>query len=333
MTPNARKNAARAYQRQHHVPYTEALRAVTTTAAHALDDANPHGDPLSRADRRLLDALQITDPAAMTWPASWRQHATDHDLTVPIATPIDEPTTATLQLNSANSVTAVLGVPGAGKTAALRTITLALCALYPPERVTFACAGGKWGFLHSITALPHLATQCFDRWDYRDDVHPDVARWCAYLDAEIDSRTATSPKRDREPELVVVIDDLDEFLDFNPAAATTVQRIIDHGRDLGIHLIVSLKQLHTTDRWTVPVPGRPHETVRFRPDTVIAFHTFRREESMLALGHPGAWSLAPGLGHAHIAPPTALGDTPVHILTVLDDDAAALSRQIAADQQ
>ena len=54
MTPNARKNTARAYQRRHHVPYTEALRAVTP--AGTLDDNAPHRGVPS-ADRRLLDAL------------------------------------------------------------------------------------------------------------------------------------------------------------------------------------------------------------------------------------------------------------------------------------
>lgn len=329
MTPNARKNAARAYQRQHHVPYTEALRAVTP--AGTLDDNDPHRGVPS-PDRRLLDALQIADPATHTPQAAWHQHATDRDLTLPIATAINKPTTAaTLHLDAANSVIALLAIPGTGKTAALRTITLALCASYPPERVTFACAGGKWGFLHDIKALPHLAVQCFDTWDYRNDVHPDVAQWCAYIDDEIDRRITTTRAR-LEPELVVVVDDLDEFLEPNPAAAATVQRVIDRGRHLGIRLIVSIKQLHQNDRdlWTVPAAG---PAVRFEPDTVIAFSTFRREESMAALGHPGAWSLQPGLGHAHIRPVTELGDTPAQVLTVNGDDAAALAAQIAFYQQ
>ncbi len=110
---------------------------------------------------------------------------------------------------------------------------------------------------------------------------PDVAKWCAYIDDEIDRRTTTT-HAGLEPELVIVVDDLDEFLEPNPAAAATVQRIIDRGPDLGIRLIVSTKQLHPDgDLWTVPAFG---PAVRFRPDTVIAFSTFRREESMAALG-------------------------------------------------
>ena len=328
MTPNARKNTARAYQRRHHVPYTEALRAVTP--AGTPDDNAPHRGVPS-ADRRLLDALQIADPATYTPQTAWHQHAADRDLTLPIATAIDEPTTATtLHLDAANSVIALLAIPGTGKTAALRTITLALSASYPPERVTFACAGGKWGFLHDIAALPHLAAHCFDTWDYRNDVHPHVAKWCAYIDDEIDRRTTTT-HAGLEPELVVVVDDLDEFLEPNPAAAATVQRIIDRGRHLGIRLIVSIKQLHHPDGdlWTVPAFG---PAVRFRPDTVVAFSTFRREESMAALGHPDAWSLQRGQGHAYIRPATELGHTPAHILTVNGADAAALAARIAAYQ-
>ena len=329
MTPNARKNAARAYQRRHHVPYTEALRAVTP--AGTLGDNDPHRGVPS-PDRRLLDALQIADPATHSPKTAWHQHAADRDLTLPIATAIDEPTTAaTLHLDAANSVIALLAIPGTGKTAALRTITLALCASYPPERVTFACAGGKWGFLHGITELSHLAVHCFDTWDNRDDVHPDVAKWCAYIDDEIDRRTTTT-HAGLEPELVIVVDDLDEFLEPNPAAAATVQRIIDCGPDLGIRLIVSIKQLHDTDGdlWTVPAFG---PGVRFRPDTVIAFSTFRREESMAALGHPGAWSLQRGQGHAYIRSATGLGDTPARIRIGSSDDAATLSAHIAAYQR
>ena len=130
----------------------------------------------------------------------------------------------------------------------------------------------------------------------------------------------------------VVVDDLDEFLEPNPAAAATVQRIIDRGPDLGIRLIVSIKQLHDTDGdlWTVPAFG---PAVRFRPDTVIAFSTFRREESMAALGHPGAWSLQRGQGHAYIRSATGLGDTPARIRIGSSDDAATLSAHIAAYQR
>ena len=160
MTPNARKNAARAYQRRHHVPYTEALRAVTP--AGTPDDNAPHRGVPS-ADRRLLDALQIADPATHTPQAAWHQHAADRDLTLPIATAINEPTTAaTLHLDAANSVIALLAIPGTGKTAALRTITLALCASYPPERVTFASTQTRSWNTRSVmsSCRRSLATSC-----------------------------------------------------------------------------------------------------------------------------------------------------------------------------
>ncbi|XTP38573.1 FtsK/SpoIIIE domain-containing protein (plasmid) [Mycobacterium sp. TJFP1] len=326
MSTNARKHAARNYQRTHQVSYTEALRAVSQ-----------HHNPavIGRAEQQFLDALAIADPTTFTPQPSWRQHAQDRDLVVPIATSIHEPAMATdptvLRLNASNSTIALIGKAGSGKSAALKAITLAACARYSSQRVTFALAGANAAVLTDIAELPHITTYCFDR---SDGAHPDpcARQWCTYLDQAMDRRT-TDPQA-RLPELVLVIDAIDEFLlDLNPHAAATVQRAFDHGRELGIRIILSATTIHATEAsaWIFHAAGLD-ATVRVTPDTAIALATTSPEHSQLAVGHPDAWTLSPGLGHAYIRQSPRPAEGPIQLLYA-GEAALSIAHRTAAYQR
>lgn len=326
MSTNARKHAARNYQRIHQVSYTEALRAVSQ-----------HHNPaaLGRADQQFLDALAIADPTTFTPQPPWRQHAQDRDLVVPIATSIHEQALAAdptvLRINASNRTIAFIGKAGSGKSAALKAITLAACARYSPQRVTFALAGPTAAVLTDIVELPHIAAYCFDR---SDGARPDpcASQWCTYLDQAMDRRTADPQAR--LPELVLVIDALDEFLlDLNPHAAATVQRAFDHGRELGIRIVLSARTIHATDAsaWIFHAAGLD-ATVRVTPDTAIALATTSLEHSQIAIGHPDAWTLSPGLGHAYIRQSPRPAEGPLQLLHA-GEAAPSITHRIAAHQR
>lgn len=142
VTTNARKQAARDYQRTHHVSYTEALRAVTPATADLADRPWPitaaRIDP-RWVDQRFLDALNKTDVATFDPRPGWKRRAGDRVLRIPVGAPPDAPhLSTTVEIGGHASILACVGSGGAGKSVALQSIVAALCALYPPTRVILA---------------------------------------------------------------------------------------------------------------------------------------------------------------------------------------------------
>ncbi|MBY0290952.1 MAG: hypothetical protein K2X52_28010 [Mycobacteriaceae bacterium] len=323
VTTNARKQAARDHQRSHHVSYTEALRAVTQTSGDLTDRPWPitaaRIDPLG-VDQRFQDALNIPDVATFDPQPGWQRRSGDRVLRIPVGAPPDAshlPTT--IEIGEHASILACVGTGGAGKSVALQSIVAGLCAIYPPTRVIVA-VGDYQNCIGSAGSLPpHVKAH---RGHHRPEDPPGHwESWCAYLDDEIDRR-ATQTRHD-PPELVVVIDAVDELLDWQPEVTTTLQRVIDQGPRLGVRLIVS------STRPPALLPTGDGRTVSLTCDCVLALRTATAQDSVDVLGSPDAWHLSEDPGYAYLRSHTGTPDGPIRLFNATEV-AYALGQRLGA---
>lgn len=269
--------------------------------------------------RRLLDALGVTDLDTFDPRAGWRRRADDDVLAIPVGAPVDAPdSVVSIELGDHANVALCVGI--AGKTTALQSLALSVCTLYSPTRVQLAIADTQNGITSANATTgpaPHVVAHCAG---YRRAADPPANwdTWCAQVEAALNERTGQS-----QPELLVVVDAVDELLGSHPQVAGTLQRIADEGRDKRVRLLMS----STEQTSTFAVGARVGRPVEATSDVVIALRTATAQTSMDALGGPQAWQLPmspPGLGY--VRTPDGASTGPVRLFTAADVAPALSSR-------
>ncbi len=154
----------------------------------------------------------------------------------------------------------VVGGPGAGKSALLRSLALSLALHSRQAQLQMVCflpANGERGDgspLRALAYLPHLMTSLVTDME-------DVREGLAFLAAEIDYRRQTGV---RLPHLVILFDDVACLYDERGGELTTsLRRLLDEGGPAGIHLLAASgppatarqKRMLQAD-WPVRVVGR-----------------------------------------------------------------------------
>ena len=268
--------------------------------------------------RRLLDALGVTDLDTFDPRAGWRRHADDDVLTIPIGAPVDAPdSTVSIELGDHANVALCVGITG--KTTVLQSLALSVCTLYPPTRVQLAIADTQNGIAtaNTMTRPPHVVAH-YAGYRFASDPPANWDTWCTQVETALDQR-AGQP----QPDLLVVVDAVDELLGSHPQVAGTLQRIADEGRDKRVRLLMS----STEQTSTFAVGARVGRPVEATSDVVIALRTATAQTSMDALGGPQAWQLPMSpLGLGYVRPPDGAITGPVRLFTAADVAPALSSR-------
>ncbi|RJS45570.1 type VII secretion protein EccCb [Nocardioides cavernaquae] len=224
----------------------------------------------------------------------------------------------------------VVGATGSGKSELLRTLTVALALVHPPEELNLVLVDFKGGATFAgLGTLPHtsaLITNLSDDLALVDRMHDALAgelvRRQEVLRAagdfaslrDLDAARASRADLPSLPALLVVIDEFSELLTTRPELAELFAGIGRLGRSLGIHLLLATQRLDE---------GRLRGLeahLGFR----IALRTFSAAESRAAIGVTDAHDLprTPGVGYlstgpgalvrfraAHVSSPVAPRDT------------------------
>ena len=269
--------------------------------------------------RRLLDALGVTDLDTFDPRPGWRRRAHDDVLAIPVGAPVDAPdSVVSIELGDHANVALCVGI--AGKTTALQSLALSVCTLYPPTRVQLAIADTQNGIAtaNTMTRPPHVVAH-YAGYRFASDPPANWDTWCTQVETALDQR-AGQP----QPDLLVVVDAVDELLGSHPQVAGTLQRIVDEGRDKRVRLLMSSTE--QTSKFAAGARlGRP--SFDATSDVVIALRTATAQTSRDALGGPQAWQLpmSPlGLGYVRSSDGAITG--PVRLFTAADVAPALSSR-------
>lgn len=261
--------------------------------------------------RRLLDALDVTDLDTFDPRPGWQHRADDDVLTIPVGAPVDAPdSVVSIELGDHANVALCVGITG--KTTVLQSLALSVCTLYPPTRVQLAIADTQNGIAtaNTMTRPPHVVAH-YAGYRFASDPPANWDTWCTQVETALDQR-AGQP----QPDLLVVVDAVDELLGSHPQVAGTLQRIVDEGRDKRVRLLMSSTE--QTSKFAAGARlGRP--SFDATSDVVIALRTATAQTSRDALGGPQAWQLpmSPlGLGYVRSSDGAITG--PVRLFTAAD---------------
>ena len=206
----------------------EKIASAVALAAHSSTCriARDHGKllvevPKAPEERRKLGAAAVE---RFTPPTSWHVALGLSVTGQPVWYDLDDPDTAHL---------AIGGTTGSGKTVALRWLLYRLAVQNPPARLGFVMVDKKG---HDLA--PYFGKSAHLR-------HPivsnplDGARLLAWATTEMDRRLAANQ---REPKLVVVIEEIGDLLMVNGEVEGFLTRIAQVGRAAGVHLVVTTQQ-------------------------------------------------------------------------------------------
>ena len=123
---------------------------------------------------------------------------------------------------------------------------------YPPTRVQLAIADTQNGIAANATARPPTSSPTTRATGAQPTPPANWDTWCTQVETALNER-AGQP----QPELLVVVDAVDELLGSHPQVAATLQRIADEGRDKRVRLLMSSTEQTSTfavgARWVGPL--------------------------------------------------------------------------------
>ena len=144
----------------------------------------------------------------------------------------------------------IAGTTGSGKSEALRTWLLGLCASYSPSHLRLVLVDYKGGSaLTPLTALPHTETVLTDlNLSHSSRALRGLASCIATREAQFAQYAVKDLSQWRErflqkcappppPRILIVIDEFQVLADLHPEALETFSRLAAQGRSLGLHLI------------------------------------------------------------------------------------------------
>lgn len=144
----------------------------------------------------------------------------------------------------------IAGTTGSGKSEALRTWLLGLCASYSPSRLRLVLVDYKGGSaLAPLTALPHTETVLTDlNLGHSSRALRGLASCIATREAQFAQYAVKDLSQWHEhflqgcappppPRILIVIDEFQVLADLHPETLDTFSRLAAQGRSLGLHLI------------------------------------------------------------------------------------------------
>ena len=144
----------------------------------------------------------------------------------------------------------IAGTTGSGKSEALRTWLLGLCASYSPSHLRLVLVDYKGGSaLTPLTALPHTETVLTDlNLGHSSRALRGLASCIATREAQFAQYAVKDLSQWRErflqkcappppPRILIVIDEFQVLADLHPETLETFSRLAAQGRSLGLHLI------------------------------------------------------------------------------------------------
>lgn len=192
----------------------------------------------------FLEALGIADLPKYDPRAGW---ATTDDHTCPLSAPIGVTDTGIYEVNITTVQHVFLtGVTGSGKSSALTTLLLALCARYSPQRLNIMMATPDFttdpatAEPRAARALPHVASIGLrEPLEYAEWTTEYTGRVATAVRDEI-RRRRDLPARDAEPDMIVVFE---EYPHGDEELRAVINELFAAGPELRMHLILVAQQL------------------------------------------------------------------------------------------
>lgn len=242
------------------------------------------GTPLTEA--AITKRWKDFDAATTTW-------------SVPVglgrSSPDAEPDLIALGLEEHGAHTLFAGGTGAGKSVALRTWIISLCAHFPPRALRVVLVDYKGGAgLGPLASLPHVER-------FHTDLDASQTAWMLQRlrfvlqeRKELLHRGAHADIRDWEssgsapPRLLLVIDEFQALAEEHPQFLSALGKLAAQGRSLGIHLVLSTQH---------PGPAI-NAALRATLDQRVALRCNEIADSLAVVGTPAATELPRQPGRA-----------------------------------
>ena len=131
----------------------------------------------------------------------------------------------------------VAGTTGSGKTALVQTMIISLALLHHRRHLQFVLIDPKGRAFDSLADLPHLLRPIITQPDQAVDAVADLVKLMETRDQQ----------RVSEPYIVVVIDELADLVQSDsPAILENLSRLVQRGREAGIHVIGATQKPSST---------------------------------------------------------------------------------------
>ena len=220
---------------------------------------------------------------------SWDGTDTNDSLRTPIGQ--DSAGEVSIDLVSEGPHALIAGTTGSGKSEALRTWLLSLCARYSPARLRLVLVDYKGGSaLAPLARLPHTEAVLTDldpgksaralrglasclaqrEADFAQLQVKDLQQWYEHY------RQGKAPLP--PPRILIVVDEFRVLADLHPTTLAIFSRLASQGRSLGLHLLYA----------TQHPSGAVNTTMRANTELRIALRTITEAESLDIIGSGAA---------------------------------------------
>ena len=220
---------------------------------------------------------------------SWDGIDSDYSLRTPIGQ--DSAGEVSIDLVSEGPHALIAGTTGSGKSEALRTWLLGLCARYSPARLRLVLVDYKGGSaLAPLARLPHTEAVLTDldpgksaralrglasclaqrEADFAQLQVKDLQQWYEHY------RQGKAPLP--PPRILIVVDEFRVLADLHPTTLEIFSRLASQGRSLGLHLLYA----------TQHPSGAVNTTMRANTELRIALRTITEAESLDIIGSGAA---------------------------------------------